>query len=113
VKNEDLASLGILKYTIFMITNSFEAFQAEIKKKKILQKYGLKNIGVFGSFARGEAAHDIDIYLDIENIEAATILKLKEELEKLSHKEIDLVLKKYANPIILHRAQRDMRYVTE
>lgn len=96
-----------------MNINSFESFQAEIKKKKILQKYGLKNIGVFGSFARGETAHDIDIYLDIENFEGTNILRLKEELEKISHKEIDLVLKKYANPIILHRAQRDMRYVTE
>ena len=96
-----------------MIVDSFESFQAAIKKKKILQKYGLKNIGVFGSFARGENARDIDIYLDIDTYEISSILRLKEDLEKISHKEIDLVLKKYANPIILHRAQKDMRFVTE
>jgi len=96
-----------------MVVDSFEAFQAVIKKKKILQKYGLKKIGVFGSFARGEEAHDIDIYLDIDSIELATILRFKQDLERISHKEIDLVLKNYANPIILHRAKRDMRYVTQ
>ena len=58
-------------------------------------------------------AKDIDIYLDIETYEIKKLLKFKKELEKLSNKEIDLVLKKYANPIILYRAQKDMRYVTE
>jgi len=34
-------------------------------------------------------------------------------LEKITEKEIDILLKKYANPIVLHRAQKDMKYVTQ
>ena len=100
-------------YNQNMNIDSFESFQKAIKSKKLLKKYGIDKIDVFGSFARGEAAMDIDIYLDVETYEIKNLLKFKKELEKLSNKEIDLVLKKYANPIILHRAQKDMRYVTE
>ena len=96
-----------------MNVDSFESFQKAIKSKKLLKKYGFDKIGVFGSFARGESARDIDIYLDIETYEMKKLLKFKKELEKISNKEIDLVLKKYANPIILNRAQKEMRYVTE
>lgn len=95
-----------------MKIDSFESFQSVIKSKNLLKKYGLDKIGVFGSFARGEAAHDIDIFVDIDTYEIENLIKFKKELERLSHKEVDLVIKKYANPIILYRAQKEMRYVT-
>ena len=95
-----------------MSIDSFETFQKIIKSKNLLKKYGLDQIGVFGSFARGEPAKDIDIYLDIDTYKIDTLIKFKKELEKISNKEVDLILKKYANPIILYRAQKDMRYVT-
>lgn len=96
-----------------METYTIESFKTAIKSRKILKKYGLKEIGFFGSFARGESSQDIDVFLDIDTYEIDKILQLKEELESISNKEIDLVLKKYANPIILYRAQKDMIYVTE
>ena len=46
-----------------MNIDSFESFQKIIKSKNLLKKYGFDKIGVFGSFARGEVANDIDIYL--------------------------------------------------
>ncbi len=94
-----------------MNIDSFESFQKIIKSKNLLKKYGFDKIGVFGSFARGEVANDIDIYLDIDTYEIDRLIKFKKELEMISNKEIDLVLKKYVNPIILYRAQKDMRYV--
>lgn len=96
-----------------MNMDSFELFQKAIKSKKLLKKYGFDKIGVFGSFARGESSRDIDIYIDIETYEMKNLINFKKELEKISNKKVDLVLKKYANPIILYRAQKDMRYVTE
>jgi predicted nucleotidyltransferase len=83
-----------------------------IKSKKIVEKYGLKNIGIFGSFARGENANDIDFYIDSETYNLKELLNLKKELELITQKEVDIMLKKYANPIVLHRAQKDMIYVT-
>jgi uncharacterized protein len=93
--------------------NSFDSFSKSIKKRKILSKYGLTSIGVFGSFARGEEAHDIDVYLDDTLFDMKKILQLRDDLEKISNMEVDIVLKQFANPIILHRAQKDMRFVTE
>ena len=40
------------------------------------------------------------------------MLELKNELSKITGKGVDIMLKKYANPIILHRAIKDMKYVT-
>ena len=62
--------------------------------KPILNKYEIRDIYLFGSYARGEAnsKSDIDIYCDKGNIR--TLIqqgKLKEELEKSLHKEVDIV----------------------
>ena len=64
------------------------------KIKPILNKYEIRDIYLFGSYARGEAnsKSDIDIYCDKGNIR--TLIqqgKLKEELEKSLHKKVDIV----------------------
>jgi predicted nucleotidyltransferase len=95
-----------------MSVETFEALEKAIKKDNILQKYKLQKIGVFGSFARGEMANDIDFYIDLETYDLKNLIELKNDLEKLSQKSVDIMIKKYANPIVLHRAQKDMRYVS-
>jgi predicted nucleotidyltransferase len=82
-----------------------------IKRENLLQKYNLDKIGVFGSFARGEKAEDIDFYIDLEDYDLKNLIGLKEDLENVTQKRADIMLKKYANPIILYRAQKDMKYV--
>jgi predicted nucleotidyltransferase len=85
-----------------------------LRNEKLLEKYGLERMGIFGSFARGEYANDIDFYIDAENTKfnLRDVHSLKKDLEKLTQKNIDIMLKKYANPIVLYRAQKDMKYVT-
>jgi predicted nucleotidyltransferase len=46
----------------------------------------LKKIGVFGSFVRDEKANDIDFYIDSKSYDLRNLMKLKEELEKISQK---------------------------
>ena len=94
-----------------MSVETFEALEAAIKKEEILKKYELGKIGIFGSFARGEIANDIDFYIDAEPYDLKNLLELKNDLEKISQKSVDIMMKKYANPIVLHRAQKDMKYV--
>ena len=91
---------------------TFEALEAAIKSENILKKYKLEKFGVFGSFARGEIAHDIDFYIDKEIYDLKNFLELKNDLEKISQKNVDIMMKKYANPIVLYKAQKDMRYVS-
>ena len=68
----------------------------EIKRiiKQILNKYGISDIYLFGSYARGEAKSnsDIDIYCDKGNIK--TLIdqgELEEELESALNKEVDII----------------------
>jgi predicted nucleotidyltransferase len=96
-----------------MNIETINALEKALKEENLLKKYNLEKIGVFGSFARGEKANDIDFYIDLENYDIRNLLNLKKDLEILTEKEIDIMLKKYANPIILYRAQKDMKYVTQ
>ena len=96
-----------------MNIETMNALERAIKDENILKKYNLEKIGVFGSFARGEQAHDIDFYIDAEHYNVQRLIDLKKDLEKIAKREADIMLKKYANPIILYRAQKDMKYVTQ
>ncbi len=68
----------------------------EIKKiiKPILNKYGITEIYLFGSYARGEAkeSSDIDIYCDKGNVKALIDQGLLEdELEASLNKKVDII----------------------
>jgi len=96
-----------------MNIDTIKALEQVIKNENILKKYNLDKIGVFGSFARGEKAKDIDFYIDLDNYNLKNLIPLKNDLEEITQKEVDIMLKKYANPIVLYRAQKDMVYVTQ
>ncbi|GHS87341.1 hypothetical protein FACS189487_03320 [Campylobacterota bacterium] len=96
-----------------MNIESISALEKALKDGNLLKKYNLEKIGIFGSFARGEKANDIDFYIDTENYNINNLPNLKKDLEKLTEKEVDIMVKKYANPIVLYRAQKEMKYVTQ
>ncbi len=84
---------------------------AILKKNEgiIKEKYGVKRIGVFGSFARGEESEssDIDILVEFEKpVDLFEFLDLQEFLEKIFNRKVDLVTIKALKPrlkdIILH-----------
>jgi len=76
--------------------------------KKLLHKYGIPDIHVFGSLVRGEKnPHDIDLF--VQNFtDYKVLISFKNELEALTGQKVDLVMEKYANPIIMHRAKKEM-----
>ena len=96
-----------------MNIETINALEKAIQDENLLKKYDLDKIGIFGSFARGEKANDIDFYIDLENFSIKNLVNLKKDLEKITEKNVDIMLKKYANPIILYRTQKDMKYVTQ
>ena len=78
---------------------------SEIKKKitPILNKYGIKKAGIFGSVVRGEAkkGSDIDILVEIkEDISLLDFVKIKLELEEVLGRKVDLVEYSTIKPII-------------
>jgi predicted nucleotidyltransferase len=71
--------------------------------KHVLEKeYAVKEIGVFGSYAKGDATEisDIDILVEFEKPLGWKSIELELYLEKLLGKKIDLVTKKALKPVI-------------
>jgi predicted nucleotidyltransferase len=93
--------------------NNLLVLQQYLRENQIFSQYNLKRIGVFGSFARDEAnANDIDILIE-DDIDPDSLIRLKNLLENSFQKKVDVVLRKFANPIILYRAQKDLLYATQ
>jgi len=92
--------------------NNISILQQYLRKNQIFSKYHLNRIGIFGSFARNEEnANDIDLLIE-DDIDPEQLLQLKVLLEDSFQKKIDIVLTKFANPIVLYRAQKDLQYAT-
>ena len=77
----------------------------------LYKTYGIKKVGVFGSFARGESFRDIDLFIE-EDLKYSQVQDLKDQLEALTGIPFDIMMKKNAEPLILQRAQKDMQYAT-
>ena len=77
----------------------------EIKQKilPILQRYGVKRVGLFGSCVRGEIREDsdIDILVEIEkDISLLDFVGLKLEIEEALGKKVDLVEYNTIKPLL-------------
>lgn len=85
------------KYIVQLIDDNINVLSIkEIKEriKPILNKYGINNIYLFGSYARGEAksTSDVDIYCDKGNIRTFIDQEnLEDELKQVLKKEVDIV----------------------
>ncbi len=81
------------------------------QKKEI---YNIRKIGIFGSFARGEAGpkSDIDIVVDFEKADIYNQISIMQELEKKFNRHVDVIaLWKRMNPKLLSRIEKDAIYV--
>ncbi len=75
------------------------------------ETYKVKKIGVFGSFARGEENEDSDVDLLVEFLEPVSLfafVELKETLEKILHRKVDLVTEKAVKPRIRERILKEV-----
>ena len=90
--------------------NTINDLQILLKQSNLLQQFAISRLGVFGSFARNETAHDIDLLIE-DDLSLETAWQFKQCLEKLIDNSLDIMLKQWANPIVLHRAMKDIHYV--
>jgi predicted nucleotidyltransferase len=75
------------------------------KQKKLLEKkYKIKEIGIFGSYTRGDQTpqSDLDILVDYadDSVDIFDFLDLKEYLSDLMQIDVDLVMKDGLKPIM-------------
>lgn len=84
------------------------------QRKELQRRYGVSEIGVFGSVARGEeqTTSDVDILVSFANpVDLFTFLELKEYLETLLKREVDLVTEKALKPTMRDRILREVTYL--
>ena len=70
-------------------------------REELAERFNIKEIGVFGSYVRGEEKKksDIDILVEFkEPVGLFEFLELEEYLEKLFGEKVDLVSKKALKP---------------
>ena len=87
----------------------------ESHKKDLREKYNVKLIGVFGSFARGEQSEtsDIDILVELEKPMGLKFIHLTYYLEEILGSKVEVVtlnaLKQ--KPRLLESVKEDLIYV--
>lgn len=75
---------------------------------------GILSMGLFGSFARGENRpdSDVDIFVEMETPNPFILVEIKEELEKLFNRKVDIVrLRNSMNPFLKARIEKEGIYV--
>ena len=83
-------------------------------KKENSEKYGINNLGIFGSYSRDLTTDDsdIDIVIETQEPDMYKLVHIKEELEKLFNKSIDIILnREKMNPYLKKRIEKDAQYV--
>jgi uncharacterized protein len=67
------------------------------------QRYQLQRIGLFGSTARNQATatSDVDVWVELDPLTPYATVHLKQELEELLQRPVDLVrLREHMNPAL-------------
>lgn len=95
---------------------TLEAISAVLKKNKagFHKAYKVREIGVFGSYARHRQKEGSDVDILVEFDEAPdlfTFLEFEGRLEKLLKQKVDLVTKQALRPELRERILREMVYV--
>ena len=97
-------------------TKSIEEVKEILKEHKdeVSRKYKVSEIGIFGSFVRGEQRRrsDIDILVKYNEIpDLFEFINLERYLQRLLRKKVDLVRKEAIRPELKNRILKEVVYI--
>lgn len=94
---------------------SLEEITQILKKAKptLYDEYGVKLLGLFGSYARNEAQEnsDIDLLVEFTNPKGFKTIEAWDYLQNLLGGKVDLVSQKYLREKLKQYIQEDILYV--
>ena len=95
-------------YTLQNILQILRQHQPELQRK-----YPISRMGVFGSYARGEATEksDIDIAVEINGPMGLSFVAMADEIEELFGIKTDVVPKRSIKPQYLSYVEKNIVYV--
>lgn len=85
-----------------------------VNNKKILKKYKVNKIGIFGSFATGKMRKksDVDLLVEFEDmIDLFDFVHLNDEIQQILKSKVDLVTPDTIKPYIKPRILREVEWV--
>ncbi|GJQ49948.1 hypothetical protein KsCSTR_08990 [Candidatus Kuenenia stuttgartiensis] len=83
-------------------------------KQNFADKYGILEIGIFGSIARDEAREDsdVDVCIKTKTPNPFAMVHIKEEIESRVRKQVDIVrMREKMNPFLKERIEKEGVYV--
>ncbi len=83
-------------------------------KEELCRKYSIEEIGIFGSYARGdqEEKSDVDILVDFYELpDLFKFIEIERVLEEILGVEVDLIEKKSIKPRIKERILNEAIYL--
>jgi hypothetical protein len=83
-------------------------------KREHAAEYGILELGVFGSVARGTAGEqsDVDVWVKTETPDLFQLVHIKQELEERIGKHVDVVrIWEQMNPFLKSRIEKEGVYV--
>jgi predicted nucleotidyltransferase len=94
-------------YTLQSILAKLREYKPELQKK-----YPVSHIGVFGSYARGEATgkSDIDIAVEIDGDMGLSFIAMADEIEALLGAKTDVIPKRSIRPEYLTQIEKEIVY---
>jgi len=95
---------------------NLQDIEAKLKENKdhLNERFNVKEIGIFGSFVRGEQKEtsDLDILVEFEGrVSLFEIVRLERFLSELLGEKVDLVMKNSLKPRIGKHILREVVYV--
>ncbi|MBH0200345.1 MAG: nucleotidyltransferase family protein [Nitrospira sp.] len=97
-----------------MITSRDEVLAIIEQNRTALRKLGVRRLGLFGSYARGEATpgSDLDFVVELSDKSFDAYMDLKSFLEELFRSRVDLVTVGSIKPRLLPIIQREAVYAS-
>jgi predicted nucleotidyltransferase len=85
----------------------------EKHKNRLIDKYGLSQLAIFGSYARSQQREnsDVDILVDFNKPIGLEFIDLAEELEQILSCKVDLVSKKGIKEKYFKSIEKELEYV--
>ena len=95
-------------YTLEKIVQILQQYKPELQRK-----YPVSRLGVFGSYARGDATEesDLDIAVDITGPMGLSFVAMANEIEDLFGIKVDVVPKRSIKSDYLPYVEKDIVYV--
>lgn len=104
----------MIKFTWIRYDDSIpDANNSLFQKTEIFDRYRIKTMAIFGSFARNEQRpdSDVDILVEFDAPIGVEFIDLADHLERLLERRIDLVSRNGIKPRYFEYIKNELRYV--